>query len=245
VFVSVLLCAIRVDGAFATSIVGVEVGRWAMYTIAFDTNGTRPIDFSPNRMCIEVLGIAGTNITYKMTYIWANGSSTSSDIWGDIETGNGTAILFIGANLTQGDLIYPSNPLYKEVTINETDYRNYLNETLQVNHFCIANWTSPYPDGNSTVDSDYCWIKTSGLIAEMCVNQTIQYRNGTSLWYTNDMIISETGVVPESLSFLILPLFVLATLLAVIVCKRKREKSGSCFRLARAVCVWVGVGESV
>jgi len=225
VFASVLLCAIRVNGAFATSIVGIEVGRWAMYTIAADTNATGTIDLSPNRMYIEVLGIVGTNITHRVTSIWANGSSISSDFWGDIETGNGYSFPFIGANLTQGDLIYPGN-LYGELAINETDYQNYLNETLQVNHLCFTNVTSPYLDGNSTVDSDCCWLRTSGLIAETYMNNTIQYQNGTSLWYTNGMIINETGIIPESLSFLILPPFMIATLLAVIVYRRKQEKPG-------------------
>lgn len=71
------------------------------------------------------------------------------------------------------------------------------------------------------MDANYCWIRANGMMAELSINQTIQYANGTSFWSALDLVIDETGIVPEFPSFLILPLFMMATLLAVVVYKKR------------------------
>jgi hypothetical protein len=223
IVVSILLCGTTVGSAFATSIVGVDVGQWAMYTITVITNSTIPADINSTRWYFEVLAVSGTNITFKDMVIAPNGSTVSNRlVWTDIETGNGTdSGWFIGANLTQGDQIFPASPFNWQKMLNQTIFRSYLNETVEVNRLILTNATGSLNNSTFTIDADYYWIRTSGLMAEMYVNQTIQCQNGTSFWSIGDIIIDETGIVPELPSFLILPLFMIATLLAVVVYKRR------------------------
>ena len=203
-------------------IVGVEVGQWVMYTTTVNTNSTMSPDINSTRMYIEVLAVSGTNITFKQMVIALNGSTVSNTVWTDIEAGNGTSSgWFIGANLTAGDVIFPANPFTPQLTLNDTVFRSYLNETVEVNRWILTNITSSYFDFNMTQDADYCWIRASGMAAEMYVNMTTQYQNGTSFSMAMDMVISGTGIVPEFPSFLILPLFMMATTIAVAAHKRK------------------------
>jgi hypothetical protein len=221
--VSILLCVTRVGTASATSIVGVEVGQWAMYKYTVCTNSTISPDVNSTHQYIEVLAVSGTNITFKDMIIAPNGSTISNRlVWTDVETGNGTdSGWFVGANLTAGDVIFPANPFTPQLTLNDTIFRSYLNETVEVNRWTLTNSTSSYFDFNMTQDADYCWIRASGMAAEMYVNMTTQYQNGTSFSMAMDIVISGTGIVPEFPLFLILPLFMIATSIAVATHKRK------------------------
>jgi hypothetical protein len=180
-------------------------------------------DINSTHQYIEVLAVSGTNITFKDMTIAPNGSTLSSRlVWTDVETGNGTGSgWFIGANLTQGDPIFPSSSFNWQMIINETTYRSYLNETVEVNGLIVRNATHSSNNSTWTEDADFFWIRTSGMQAEFYLNQTIEYPNGTSFWSIIDLMINETGIVTEFPTFLILPLSMMATLLAVVVYKKR------------------------
>jgi hypothetical protein len=222
--VSILLFVTRIGAASATSVVGVEVGQWVMYTYAVCTNSTMSPDVNSTHQYIEVLAVSGTNITFKDMIIAPNGSTISNRlVWTDVDTGNGTdSGWFIGANLAQGDQIFPSSSFNWQMIINETTYRSYLNETVEVNRLIVRNATHSSNNSTWTEDADFFWIRTSGMQAEFYLNQTIEYQNGTSFWSIVDIMINETGIVAEFPTFLILPLSIMTTLLAVVVRKRKR-----------------------
>jgi hypothetical protein len=221
--VSILLFVIGIGAASAASVVGVEVGQWAMYKYTVCTNSTMSPDVNSTHQYIEVLAISGTNITFKDMIIAPNGSTISNRlVWTDVETGNGTdSGWFVGANLTQGDQIFPASSFNWQMIVNETTFRSYLNETVEVNGLILRNVTDSFNNSTLTMDGDYFWIRTSGMMAEFYLNQTIEYQNGTSFWSIMDIMINETGIVAEFPSFLILPLSMTATLLAVVVYKKR------------------------
>jgi hypothetical protein len=221
-----------------TRAVGVSVGNWFKYgsiEVAWssnDPNATAP-EFlkllnETERELILIEGISGTLITTQITDHFKNGTESTSggSIDVDIGTGNMT-LMAISANLGQNDALYAFGP-YSTWRINETITAVYPEGTRQTNHLNLTNQnlaTNTYAYGSA----NYYWDKSTGILTELfaeSVNQTGTYSTNWS------MLLRLTGsdgwVIPELPSLLILPLFMIATLPAVIAYRKKHAKiSGS------------------
>jgi len=87
------------------------------------------------------------------------------------------------------------------------------------------------PGMNYTVSYEYCWFRSTGMLAEATMYQLTQVESGNitefsgssnTTWLEAGIII--LNIIPEFPSSLILPLFMMVTLLAVIVYGRKPIK---------------------
>lgn len=208
--------------AVAAQTVGVSEGDWAEYDCYPSTNGTlyHP-SWNTTWMNITVLDVSGTNITFQSIVRYANTTEVTTITVLDVVTGQANATyspcLFIAANLTQGDLIYTnpsSGPVPQGATINETISREYLGETVEVNHLNITtSWTTE----NDTVTLSYSlyWYRATGMLAEMSIYILEQQDVGPATWSKLEVVI-----IPEFPPALILPLFMIATLITVWLGKR-------------------------
>jgi hypothetical protein len=139
----------------------------------------------------------------------------------NIETGqsvNGNGLV-IAPNLNANDVVYPLGN--SSFTINETVTRTYPGGVRETDHF-IANTTN-LGEYAYVFDSVY-FDKQTGVMVEWYTERfpLSNPNEKTSLqWKIKD---SNVWTVPEFPSLLILPLFMIATLLAVIAYKKKRAR---------------------
>jgi len=147
-----------------TRTVGVNIGDWAMYDVAFSWTGTYQPDYEDMNntewLMIEVTAISGTVITFDGTLHFRNGSGqvTTDLTWDVAPPGSyGMGFWFIGANLSAGDSIYqPSSTR----VINETVIRTYKGLPREVNHF---NASILYYDHYNV---DCYWDRATGILTE-------------------------------------------------------------------------------
>lgn len=219
-FASMLLLSAVIGSQLIVSVaaqsVGVSPGDWAEYAGTPSANGTLPSFMNITWSKVTVLEISGTNITFQQIMRYAN---TTEDMWigvVDVATGQGNGTgSFIAANLTQGDLIYtdPSPGAFPPgATINETVSREYLGETVEVNHLNITtSMKTPLPENATlTMFLNFYWYRATGMLAEMSMYQLEQPEVDPATWTKLEIVI-----IPEFPSALILPLFMIATLAAV------------------------------
>jgi len=180
----------------------------------------------------SVEGILGTNITFQATEHFKNDTDRIRSGWIDIDTGDSSEDtnetrymtgMVISANLDVNDTVYTSVG-YLTWKINETIVRAYLDEVRYTNHLNMTMESSM--DNVSTCSSmNLYWDKPTGIIneyfTEVTINQTGEYLTTWSLLAR--ITESSVWVVPEFPLFLILPLFMIATLLAVIVYRRQKN----------------------
>ena len=187
---------------------------------------------------ITVPSISGKNVTsqqvgYNNTAILGNYTSIL-----DVETGSVTFInssggfeiyFVVAANLGVNDSIYLS-PQWESWRINETIMADYLGLQLETNHLRLTESAinnSYYGIvANVTWILNYYWDKSTGILLEEVLNATYSRSDGTggvlvTYWDLQLLILSTYPVIPEFPSLIILPLFMIATLLAVIVYRRK------------------------
>ncbi len=228
----ILLGMVGIERAFALRRVGVSPGDWAEYICLWSGNGTLPEpQYRTDWMKFIVKEVSGLNVTYEQLSRMADGSETNYTNVENVETGEycGSSVI-IAADLNQGDLIYTNPPAYsyfEGATINETTYRNILGEIAEVNIMNLTVTTSS-PSINHTVSYEFWWFRSTGCIAAATIyvltqiagNMTLANENSTTTWMKMEVVIY--SIIPEFPSFLILPLFMIATLLAVIVHRRKR-----------------------
>ncbi len=196
---------------------GVSVGQWVKYGI-FEVTTPAETVISPDWSMIEVVGVSGKEVTLRITGAYKNGTAIpSEDLTCNIETGmvDGFQRYIIAANLNQGDKILN---LAVSDTINKTETRTILGASRSVN---ILNFTSAFPGQGMTIT--YIYDKASGMHLGMEMVITIIE---PAVTYTNSYTIIDTNIfdvepIPEFPSWIILPLFITATLLAVILQRRK------------------------
>jgi len=196
---------------------GVSVGQWIKYGDYVVTTPAEAV-ISPDWSMMEVVGVSGKEVTLRITGAFMNGTAIpSSEVICNIEVGriNEWQRYIIAANLNQGDKILN---LAVSDTINKTETRTILGTSRSVN---ILNFTSSYAGQN--IRATYIYDKASGmhLGLEMeitIIEPSVTYTNSYSIIDTN---IFEVQPIPEFPSWIILPLFMIATLLAVIIQRRK------------------------
>jgi len=231
----VLVGLIGVERAFALRRVGVNPGDWCEYGVVWSGNGTLPDpQYRAEWAKVIVEEVSGMNVTYELIMRMADMSEHNLTYVDNLETGQPTGgVMIIAANLNEGDLIYTDPPAYSPfvgATINETTYRSILGQVEEVNLWNATN-TLVSPGMNYTVSYEYCWFRSTGMLAEATMYQLTQVESGNitefsgssnTTWLEAGIII--LNIIPEFPSSLILPLFMMVTLLAVIVYGRKPIK---------------------
>ena len=231
-FSMILLSAMVVTSVVAQPrVVGVNVGDWFKYRVitanwsSDDPNATFPLlEWNVTEwMLMSVEDVSGTNITFQSTWHLTNGTEVPQRGDVDIDTGDGNMTLSaISADLNVNDTIYSSFG-HSTMKINETTVRTYPDSTRDTNHL---NTTMEY---NVTgfyqyLSMNWYWDKSSGIFVEMA-HEAISQAGGYTTTISVLLRITESNVwvVPEFPSFLILPLFMISTLLAVILYRRKHS----------------------
>jgi hypothetical protein len=198
---------------------GVSIGDWWRYEVSF-TWLTTP---HPSYWCelanntdwlkCDVLDVSGVNVTCQQLYHLNNG--TERDVIGLIDVASGASnasnsymicpYIVVSANLTIGEPIFTDVLPYNQWKINATESRTYAGTPIETN---LANISSQY-----SIVTLY-FSKYTGTLLEFEITVYDDY-------YVRALVV-ENPVVPEFPSFFILPLFIVATLLAATVYKRKR-----------------------
>jgi hypothetical protein len=170
---------------------------------------------------VTVTGVSGSQILTQVTTHYRNGTEINSDGSSDIETGEGSGgPPFIGANLSKNDLINPSasEPWY----INETVTITYKNGPRETNHLRLERTENSDTVGEYTQINDYYFDKSTGVLVEY--TSEFSYTGLTSITQST-LISSNVWVIPEFPAFIILPVFMMATLFAVAAKKRLFHRS--------------------
>jgi len=196
---------------------GVSVGQWIKYGNYVVTTPAESV-ISPDWSMLEVIGVSGKEVTLRITGAYMNGTAIpASEVICNIEVGriNEWQRYIIAANLNQGDKIL--NTATAD-TINKTETRMILGASRSVN---ILNFT--YSAAGQDMTFTYIYDKASGMNLEFemkinIIEQAVTYTNSYSVIDTN---IFDCEPIPEFQSWMILSLFMTATLLVIIIQRRK------------------------
>jgi hypothetical protein len=200
---------------------GVSVGQWIKYG-DYVINTPAGTITSPDWSMIEVVGVSGKEVTLRTTGAYMNGTAIPpSDLLCNIETHQVNEGLWVSqnyllaANLNQGDktLNEADAP-----TINTTETRTILGTSRTVN---IINITNSYPGQNIRSVVIYDQASGMSLSWEMeitIIDQAVTYTSSYSIIDTN---IFDVEPIPEFQSWMLLSLFMTATIMVVIIQKRK------------------------
>ena len=199
---------------------GVSVGQYVKYGNYVVTTPAQSVT-SPDWSKIEVVGVSGNEVTLRITGAYMNGTAIpTSQLTCNIKDGmtNGQQRYLIAANLNQGDKILN---LQTADTINKTETRTILGTSRSVN---ILNFTSSYAGQN--MKAVYIYDKESGMHLGMDMEITIIE---SAVTYTNSYTIIDTNIfdvepIPEFQAWMVLPMFMAATTLALVIKKRKTPK---------------------
>jgi hypothetical protein len=183
---------------------------------------------------ITVVGVSGSQVTLHWTtsnYTTVLADETvvfdvESDEVMNYTTPAGFFPAFIASNLNTGDLVY--NRTGWNGVINGTSTITVLGTSITtdyLNDYSASTQhmgSTPYNFSNI---GEYYWEKTTGVLAEHIEDQYTNRSTSNGIlvsWVELKIqILSAVPMIPESPLFIILPLFMLTTLLVVIAYKRK------------------------
>jgi hypothetical protein len=188
----ILITTISTASATNYAQVGVRVGDTADYTSSYPTaNGT----LTTERFHIEILQIAGTNVTIEFRWVLLNNSEgpaiiLNGDLAGyyPIPEYGVPDIILVAANLGVGDNLYQvPNTLLAWWRIDKTTTMFVAGWYRRVNH---AEYTGPLSlpvlRGNFTYSNEAYYDETTGLLVETNITVTgalSPYPNGTKASY--------------------------------------------------------------
>jgi hypothetical protein len=214
--------------------VGVKIGDWISYDIDVSFYSDDPHcqnltsidgwDLNLQNMTVTVLDVSGTTITIQRLFHFKNGTEETQDPW--TEDVNGSCGFIISADLNAGDTLFPND----STRINETIFREYLEQLRQVNHVNYTSTKDPhYISYNASMQVYF--DRATGVPLEF--TQRLYSITKCSRYVTNEsvsMIATDTNLwdnptIPELPSTATLPLFMILTLLAVIVCIGKHQSN--------------------
>lgn len=237
-FLLILLCSAMVGRTSAqTTVAGVSTGNFFNYDfttfwISSDANAVVSpdlVDLNKTWIGITITDVSDSVVSMSITGHYENGTENTSEAWVNIETGedSGGYGFVVAPNLGANSVIYPSGDY--SFSINDTVMRTYSGGERETNHY--SAYLRDVGDYVYSYDELYLDKKTGVMVewytervAEISPNETTAIR-----WKIRE---SNVWVVPEFPSLLVLPFFMIATLLAVIIYRRKHvghpaEKTGS------------------
>lgn len=177
--------------------VGVKAGDWSGYgDISFEYASNWPGYEEPSQemnmswMDMEILNVQNSNVTFRSTVIYENGTEQTEVTWGDIATGEGNlSVGIIPSNIGAGDKIPANLTYYTEeplkLSINGTVMRSFAGANREVNY---VNITYPIVYGNVTYGAwnmSYYWDKKTGIMCEENVAYTMSYTDNMTHYYMN------------------------------------------------------------
>lgn len=249
----ILAGAVNIHSVFATGrVVGNLNVRFIQYKYVHSVTGNDTellnligltVSESTAWLNISVRGISGTNVTSFQVFYNDTSTSNSAGIF-DVETGDiyvtnsstGFFAFAIAANLVANDLIYNSPDVTDRINETVMAYGSpgvFLStDARQVNHYVVdgssANVNTSGIISNEAGKTEYYWDRSSGicLSSENDLNSTRPDGTGgiLTLYEQHSATLqSVTPLIPEFPSFVVLPAFMLATLLTVIVYKRRND----------------------
>ena len=213
-----LLAVIFVVPTWATEYAtGITAGQYVKFGNYVVTTPAE-VALTPEWTKIEVVEASTKEVTLRITGEYKNGTAIpESQLTCNIESGmtNGHQRYIIATNLNQGDKILTT----KADVINVTETRTYLGTSRTVN---ILNFTSTTP--TQTMVITYVYDQASGMNLEMSTTivATETYTNSYSIIDTN---IFDTPAIPEFQLLMILPMFITATLLVILIRKRTQPQT--------------------
>jgi hypothetical protein len=237
-FLLVLLCSAMVGRTLAqTTVAGVSTGNFFNYDFtAFWSSSTANavvppdlVDLNKTWVGITITDVSDSVVSMSISWHYENGTENTSEAWVNIETGDdsGGYGFVVAPNLGANSVVYPSGNY--SFSISDTVMRTYSGGERETNHYS-SNLTNV---GEFSYSFDNLYLdKKTGVMVEWYTERVaaISPNEKTALRWK----IRETNVwvVPEFPSLLILPFFMIATLLAVIICRKKHlghlvEKTGS------------------
>ena len=166
---------------------------------------------------VGITGVSGSDVTTFTTWQYKNGTVNTLLGSVNLETGafSGGFWAIIAGNLTVNDRIHPTGQ--DTITVTNTVIRNYLGGNRETNHLII-----PYQNTTERASGylDRYFDKETGMLVEL--HDEISYTDPSMTivisWKIED---SSVWVVPEFASVLVLPLFMMVTMLAAIAYKKK------------------------
>ena len=224
-----LLSAMIAASPAQTRTVGVSKGDWFKYNVNFNWTSTDPSATTPislnetERTMIVIMGVSGKNVSGQLTTYYKNGTEETVGGYVDIETGEGEnmTMFVVSADLGENDTIYTSNE-WSDAKINETVVRTYPDSVRDTNHLNITA-TFYSEESYQSMSLNYYWDKSTGILVELSeVVATVTYGYLTFSSLLSRITDSNVWTIPEFPSYLILLLFMTATLLAVIVYRSMR-----------------------
>ncbi|UCE15344.1 MAG: hypothetical protein JSV12_05555 [Candidatus Bathyarchaeota archaeon] len=216
---------------------GVKVGDWFKYefnvTWSSDKCCANPPQFDGAEdevewVQFEVVSISGTNVTFERTFHFKNGTDSHKAYWVDIDSEGGFKGIFFAANLSEGDRVYLADDY---ALVNRTFLHDYGGSIREINY---ANYFRPITDAiyipytsNASASWDIYLDRQIGVLTEKWEYVVGQIEGGAFYYNTTFSLkiidSSYPEIIPEVPSFLVLPLFMITTLLAVIVYRRKHS----------------------
>jgi len=178
--------------------VGVKVGDWTLYQVnyTYSTNDPEPPLPRPPSEVFEieqfrffVQNVHETNVTFRFTTYYEDGTEETIERFIDVNTGEGIPVFIIGANLTADNIIYPDH--WSEIRINETIPRRYLDVIRETNHYCRE--TSAYHDSYEENSSIHIyWDRATGFLTESMFETIVmdKTRNYTTYYLSSLQIVA-------------------------------------------------------
>lgn len=222
-----LLCfaAMGVMLAQAATAVGVSQGNVFEYdmvshwsSLLYSTVPAELVEMNQTQWIrATVTGVSGSVISTRVTTHYKNGTEVSSDGSCDVETGESSGgPPFIGANLGKGSLVNPSAS--EKWYINETVARSYRDGSREANHLNLQYSENSSDIGLFTRSYDYYFDKSTGVLVEY--SSEVSYSGSTSVTQSR-VVSSSVWVIPEFPSFILVPLFIVMTLLVAVAVRRR------------------------
>lgn len=190
---------------------GVKSGDWAKYAFSFnftsnDPNppyGVTPPPDNLDSYRLEIVSVAGTNVTFQVTLRYINGSENSTTDWLDVANGQSRygevpSSFLVAANLTAGDKIYLND---YAPTFNFTNTGMYASAEREVNHW-VSVQSYSYDNQSSSMFAEFVWDRLTGMFVAVNENVTL-VREGYVTQMRIRLLITETNIFAPTLTPLV------------------------------------------
>lgn len=235
-WIAAFLVVLLSSTMFGTTLVkaltpGVDVGVSFTYDVTASWNSNDQYASIPSSLIelnktksieVRINNVIDSNVTTFLATYLRNGTAIADRGTIDLDTGlsDGGFVAIIAANLTAGDRVHPLGD--DMVTINETVIKSYSSGPRETNHIIIEYQNATTGESQSV---DRYFDQQTGMLVEehdVTTETTTNPSSSTTTIISYNLESTTVWTVPEFPSVLILPLFLIATLITVLFFKSKR-----------------------